>query len=86
VGRHEKLLQHVVSGRSDANIRFGDLIQLLQHLGFDMRTRGDHHIFTRGDVQEILNLQPRGALAKPYQVKQVRNVMVRYRIGVPEHE
>jgi hypothetical protein len=29
-------------------------------------------------VAEILNLQPRGSLAKPYQVKQVRAVIARY--------
>ena len=29
-------------------------------------------------MAEILNLQPRGSLAKPYQVKQVRAVIVRY--------
>ncbi len=30
---------------------------------------------------EILNLQPKGAQAKPYQVKQVRNLILRYRLG-----
>jgi hypothetical protein len=28
-----------------------------------------------------LNLQPRGSLAKPYQVKQVRAVIVRYKMA-----
>ena len=32
--RHERLLRTVLSGRSDANIRFADLQSLLLHLGF----------------------------------------------------
>jgi hypothetical protein len=52
----------------------------LKRLGFEERIRGDHHIFTRDGVEEILNLQPRGTLAKAYQVKQVRNVIVQYKL------
>ena len=58
------------------------LRQLLIRLSFDERIKGDHHIFTReGVVEEILSLQPKGSMAKPYQVKQVRNVIVRYKLG-----
>ncbi len=81
MARWDRLLQRILCGTSDANIPFGELRQLLQHLGFDERIRGDHHIFTREGVQEILNLQPKGAKAKPYQVKQVRSVIVKYRLG-----
>jgi predicted RNA binding protein YcfA (HicA-like mRNA interferase family) len=49
-------------------------------LGFTERIKGSHHIFTKPEVAEILNLQPRGSLAKAYQVKQVRNVIVRYKL------
>ena len=79
--KHAKTLRRVIDGKSDANIRFEDLQLLLDHLGFTERIRGDHHIYTREGIDEILNLQPRGALAKPYQVKQVRNVIVRYQLG-----
>jgi hypothetical protein len=57
------------------------LRQLLRRLGFDERIRGSHHIFTREGVEEILNLQPKGAKAKPYQVKQVRKVILDYKLG-----
>jgi len=67
-------------------VRFSDLVQLLLHLGFEKRTRGDHHIFTRTGIKEILNLQPQGAMAKPDQVKQVRNVIVKYKLGVNDDE
>ena len=59
---------------------------LLAGLGFDERIRGDHHIFTKAGVEEIVNLQPKGSMAKPYQVKQVRNVILRYRLGVDDDE
>ena len=61
--------------------------RLLRHLGFAERVRGSHHIFTRDCVPEILNLQPRGAQAKPYQVKQVRGVIVTHTLaGEPQEE
>ena len=77
------MLRKVLQGTADANIAFADLRRLLRSLGFDERVRGDHHIFTRTGVEEILNLQPRGANAKPYQVKQVRNLLIRYKLGGP---
>jgi hypothetical protein len=86
VGRHAELLGRILSGRADANIRFSDLIQLLLSLGFTERIRGDHHILVRKEIEEILNLQPKGAMAKPYQVRQVRHVILRYRLGADEHE
>jgi hypothetical protein len=46
-----------------------------------MRVRGSHHIFARDGVAEILNLQPKGPNSKPYQVKQVRNVIVKYKLA-----
>ena len=73
-----KIFERVLRGRADANIRFDDLRTLLTHLGFAERIRGDHHIFTREGIDEILNLQPRGGKAKPYQVKQVRAVLTGY--------
>lgn len=79
--KREKLLNRVLSGRSDANIPFRDLRRLLLDLGFKERVRGSHHIFVREDVSELLNLQRAGAKAKPYQVKQVRAVIVRHGLG-----
>jgi hypothetical protein len=68
-------------GTSDANIPFEGLCQLLRRLGFDERIRGSHPIFTKEAVEEILNLQPQGRQTKPYQIKQVRAVLLRYGLG-----
>ena len=77
----DRVLERVLRGASDANIPFADLRRLLLRLGFTERVRGDHHIFAKAGVEEIVNLQPKGARAKPYQVKQVRNLITRYRLG-----
>lgn len=86
MGKFKKVLDSILSGRSDANIRFVELVQLLSRLGFEQRVRGDHHIFTKNGVEEIVNLQPKGTGAKPYQVKQVRNLILKYKLGTDEHE
>lgn len=81
VARQDKVLGKVLSGVSDANISFSDLRHLLDDLGFQERIRGDHHIFTKNGITEIINIQPNGAKAKPYQVKQVRDLILKYRLG-----
>ena len=79
--KHREVLGKLLSGRSDANVDFNDLISLLQILGFSERIRGDHHIFSKEGVEEIINLQPRGSKAKPYQVRQIRGIITRYKMG-----
>ncbi len=77
----EKLILQILSGTSDANIAFKDLCQLLIHLGFDERTKGSHHMFRKSGIEEKVNLQKDGNKAKPYQVKQVRAVILKYKFG-----
>ena len=86
MARYDKLLAHILRGTADANISFEELRHLLKRLGFTERIRGDHHIFTKDGVEEILNLQPKGAQAKPYQVKQVRGVIVKHHLAGDANE
>ena len=81
MGKPESILLQVLRGASDANVSFADLCALLRHLDFDERIRGSHHIFTKLGILEIINLQPKGAKAKPYQVKQVRQIIVRHKMA-----
>jgi len=81
VSKSNRLLLQLLSGTSDANISFSGLCTLLRSLGFEERIRGSHHIFTSSGAEEILNLQPKGAHAKPYQVRQVRAVILKYKLG-----
>ena len=66
----------MLRGSSDANIRFSELCAVLSRLGF-----AEQIIFTREGIAEILNLQPRNPMAKPYQVKQVRRVLIQHKLG-----
>lgn len=86
MGKYQKLLQAILLGRSDQNISFTDLLHLLQRLGFDIRIKGSHHICRKSGVEEKINLQKDGSRAKPYQVKQVRRVVIRYKLGVGDDE
>ena len=81
MSKHEKLLLQILRGTSDANVSFDGLRALLHWLAFEERIRGSHHIFTREGVAEILNLQSKGAQAKAYQVKQVRLVILKYKLA-----
>ena len=81
MSQQDKLLAKILSGASDTNISFERLCQLLIRLGFDERIRGSHHIFTKEGVEEILNLQPKQGKAKAYQVKQVREMLLKYQLG-----
>ena len=74
-------MERILRGTSDANVAFSDLCELLRDLGFAERVRGSHRIFARADVEEIINIQPKGAKAKAYQVRQVRNLILKYRLG-----
>ena len=82
----QSILAKVLSGVSDANVSFNDLVRLIKKLGFDERVRGSHHIFSKDGVREIVNVQPKGSMAKSYQVKQVRNLILKYHLGDDKHD
>ena len=81
MSRFTRILQKILRGRSDANIGFGDLCALLQDLGFEERIRGSHHLYRKQGVAEKINLQRDDGHAKPYQVRQVRRVILKYKLG-----
>jgi predicted RNA binding protein YcfA (HicA-like mRNA interferase family) len=81
MSQFQKFLVTLLSGQSDTTVDFEVLCKALQRMGFEERIRGSHHIFTKEGVEEIINIQPNGRAAKPHQVKQVRNIIVKYRLG-----
>ena len=80
MGKTSKLLERVLLGTSDANIDFDDLRHLLLSLGFEESLRGSHHLFRRPGIAERINLQRDGSKAKPYQVRQVRAMILRNKL------
>ena len=81
MSKFDEILKKVLRGASDANIDFEDLSQLLRELEFQERIRGSHHIYSKDGVMEIINLQAKGSKAKLYQVKQVRNLILKYKLA-----
>ncbi len=84
MSKFEKLVQRVLSGTSDNNIGFTELCNLLLSLGFAERIKGSHHIFSKENVEEIINLQPQNGKAKAYHVKQIRTIILHYKLNGPD--
>lgn len=79
--KYKKLLLKILKGESDASIPFDDLCHLLEKIGFDQRIKGSHHLFRKAGVEERINLQAEGAKAKVYQVRQVRSIILKYKLS-----
>jgi len=81
MSKYEKLLFKVLRGTSDVNISFNDLCGLVKRFGFEERTRGSHHVFRKEGIEEKINLQRDDDKAKPYLVRQVRALILKYKLG-----
>jgi len=79
--KYSKILTKILSGANDNSIAFDNLCKLLINIGFHQRIKGDHHIFFKNDIEEIINIQPKGKTAKPYQVKQIRKLILKHKLG-----
>ena len=81
MGRFEKLVMKLLSGSSDNNFSFEELRTILLNLGFSEKIgAGSHRIFYKENISEIVNIQPLGSKAKPYQVRQVRAIILKYKL------
>lgn len=85
MSKFDKLILKLLMANSDKNFEFNDLVKILMNVSFDLRIKGSHHIFTKEGVEEIINIQPIDGKAKPYQVKQVRELLLKYKL-VPNAE
>ena len=81
----KNVLAKVLSGLNDKNIKFNDLKRLILDLDFSERIKGSHHIYFKTGIVEIINLQSlKDGKAKAYQVKQVRNIILKYELHKEE--
>jgi hypothetical protein len=77
VGTAEKLLERIRQNVLD--VRFADLCRLARLHGFRERGRkGSHRVYVKDGVAEMLNFQEVKGRAKPYQVRQLLQVIERY--------
>ena len=82
MSKAEKLAALILSGKSDQNFAFADLCHVIERAGFRLRSGKGHRIYYKDGVVEIINVQPRDGKAKPYQVKQVRELLLKYKIDI----
>ena len=79
--KYKNLIINILSGDKDNNIKFNDLRTLMLKLKFRERIKGDHFIYKRDLIPERINIQPNGNMAKAYQVRQIRNLIIKYKLG-----
>ena len=82
MNRHQRLLNRILDGRHLANIRFDDVRALLARLGFEERINGGHFVYAKVGIAEQVNLQPGGSDAKPYQLRQLRVLLLEHDLRV----
>ena len=80
MSRWNRFRQRLLSRQADNNIDFADLCHYVELLGFVAHpdNDGSHNVYGKEGVAEIINLQPDRSSAKAYQVRQVRNLIVKY--------
>ena len=76
----DKILESILRGTSDHNIRFNELTGMLRSMGFSERIRGSHHLYSKQGIRELIDLQPENGMAKAYQVRQVRKIIQQYNL------
>jgi hypothetical protein len=83
----DKILLKVLGAKSDSNIDFVDIVNLLIYLNFNERIKGSHHVFSKDGIPEIINIQSiDNNKSKAYQVKQIRNIILKYKLGAIDNE
>ena len=73
----KRTIEAVLSGQGV--VAFTDLQRLLEKLGFTLaRVNGSHHIYLHPRVPRPMNVQRVGRDAKPYQVRQLRDMIKQF--------
>lgn len=78
--RYEKLYRKIII-EGNTSVSFSDIQFFVDKLGFSGRCKGDHYIYTLDGVNDIINIQPNGNNAKKYQVKQIKKIVEKYKLG-----
>ncbi len=82
MGKNSKLIEKILRGNSDNNIKFTDLCRLLLKLGFEVRIKGSHHIFFKNGLHEIINIQEINGHSKAYQIRQIREIIINNKLEI----
>jgi len=81
----KKILKKILDGSK--NIKFSDIVNLIEGFGFQLsRTDGSHHIFSRPDIPELVNIQSVKGQVKPYQIRQFLKLVEKYDLSLEGRE
>lgn len=81
--KKQKLFKKLLFGTK--NIRFSELIECAESFGFKLaRISGSHHIYMHPDVPKLVNLQDVKGKARPYQIKQLLELIERYNLRMED--
>jgi len=70
---------------SPANLSFYELCFLAEAVGFEFRNQtGSHRIYKHPVINEMINIQPDGNKAKPYQVRQLLKIINKHGLKTGE--
>jgi predicted RNA binding protein YcfA (HicA-like mRNA interferase family) len=83
MSKFEKMLLKLMSGKSDNNLSINELKSFLNQLGFiERQASGSHTLYKKTGIPEIINIQStKDGQAKPYQVKQIRDIILKYKLA-----
>ncbi len=80
------LLDRLARGQA-TNVRFTDAQRLAEALGFELdRVRGSHHIYRHPAIGQRINLQAHGGQAKPYQLRQLLDLVERHALRLKDND
>ncbi|MDP1773853.1 MAG: hypothetical protein Q8L15_16385 [Methylobacter sp.] len=75
--KHDKLLQSVFN--VSVSIRFEDACKVAELIGFSRKSgQGSHIVYGKDDEIKLLNFQNRNGTIKPYQLRQLRDMVKKY--------
>ncbi len=76
---NKKIYNEVMSGKSDNNIKFNDFRNLIVDLGITFtRQSGSHVQYYHSEINERMTIQNANSKAKGYQVRQLRNIIIKH--------
>ena len=76
-----KLYARLLASRT--SMRFGDFQRVLEGFGFTLdRINGSHHQYKHPLANRPLSIQPKGNMAKPYQIDQFLDIVEEFGLQI----
>jgi len=86
MSKTDKLILKVLTGNADNNFPMDELKRLLFILGFlERKGAGSHTLYKKEGITDLINIQnSKGGKAKPYQVRQIREIILKHKLAQDE--